>query len=182
MAKALIIIHMQNDFCDGGPMANIDSFKIIPTINRIRANYDLIIFVKYAHPSNHSSFKQFGGTHPTFCVDGTKGCELNQDVLVKSSDVVIEVGTLQKYDTTSAFYNADGIEKQSKLKFVLQINNIKELYFCGNSMDNFIFSSIMDAINFQFKCFVVRDAIGYYDKEKVDIKIKYLESMGVIIL
>ena len=53
MKKALLIIDMQNDFCDGGPMSHNMSFEIIPEINSILDNYDLVIFIKKLNSKNN---------------------------------------------------------------------------------------------------------------------------------
>ena len=179
MKRALLIIDMQNDFCDGGPMAHNNSFEIIPEINRIRDNYDLIIFIKKSLQSNHSSFKNFGGSFPSHCIDGTYGCEIQSNIIVKGDDITILRGTLQKYDSNSAFYDAEDINKPTRLKYILQINNIKELYFCGNGLERCIFSTIMDACNFRFKCYVINDAVSYMNKEKYDNSLTYLNNLGI---
>ncbi len=176
---ALIIVHMQNDYCDGGPLANINSLQIIPNINRLREKYNTVIFIKSFHPSNHSSFKKNGGKMPEHCIAGTKGAELNGDIIVEPDDIIVEVGTLQKYDTTSGFYDADEISKRSKLKTILQINGINELHFCGNSMDSFMFSTIMDAMGSQLKCSVILDSIGYDSWDKMGEKLAFMRSNGV---
>ena len=36
---ALIIMDMQNDFCDGGSIPNIKSLEIIPQINKLKDEF-----------------------------------------------------------------------------------------------------------------------------------------------
>jgi len=179
MKKALLIIDIQNDFCDGGPMSHNKSFEIIPEINSIRDNYDLVIFIKKSLQSNHSIFKNYGGQYPSHCIEGTHGCELHDNIIVKEDDIIISRGTLQKYDSNSAFYDAEDINKQTRLKYILQINNIKELFFCGNGLERCIFSTIMDAYNYRYKCYVIKDAVSYMNKEKYEQNIKYLINLGL---
>jgi len=181
MKTALIIVDMQYDCCDGGPMAHNNSLNIIPIINRIRDRYDIVIFIKKQYQFNHSSFKQFGGKNPKHCIENTYGAELHKDMIIKEEDIIICRGTLQKYDSNSAFYDADTIENDTRLKYILRINNIRELYFCGNGIDNCIFSSIIDAVNNRFKCTLITDALGYIDKEKAEKSLKYLEGLGIVI-
>ena len=58
MATALIIVDMQNDFCDGGSLAVTGSLNTIPVINRLRENtkFDFIVTTRDYHPQNHVSF------------------------------------------------------------------------------------------------------------------------------
>ena len=170
---------MQYDCCDGGPMAHYNSLAIIPTINRIRNDYDIVIFVKRHYQFNHSCFKHYGGKYPKHCVEDTDGAELHKDLIIKENDIVVCRGTLQKYNSNSAFYDAEDVEKETILKYVLHVNNVKELYFCGNGIDNCIFSTIIDAVNSRFKCYVVKDAVSYIDKEKAEKCLNYLGSLGI---
>ena len=179
MKKAILIVDMQYDMCDGGIMANINSLKIIPKINNIRDDFDLVIFVTKLYPDNHASFKQFGGKYLKHCVENTFGANLHNDLIVKSSDIIINRCTLQKFDSNSAFYNAETIEKPTKLKYFLELNEISQIYFCGNNMDTCIFSTIMDALNLKFNCFVITDMIGYQNKENYDNCVKCLEKLNV---
>lgn len=170
---------MQYDFCEGGAIPHEKSLIIIPRINRMRDNYDMVIFVKKQLQYNHSTFKQFGGTKPTHCVIETNGEKIHDDLIIKNDDNIIHRGTLQKYDSDSAFYDAEVIGKETRLKQILQAYNIKNLYFCGNGMDNSIYSTIIDAINSKFKCYVIMNTITWVDESKMKKCINYLESLNV---
>ena len=129
MKNALLIIDMQYDLCNGGPMAFENSLNIIPIINRLRDNYDNVIFVRKWYPENHSSFKQFGGKYPKHCVQDTSGANIHNDIISKKDDCIISRGSLQKYDSNSAFCDAEPISKQTRLKQVLKAYDIQKLYF-----------------------------------------------------
>lgn len=179
MKNALIIMDMQYDLCNGGPLAFEGSLNIIPTINRIRDNYDHVIFIKKRYPENHSNFKQFGGKNPKHCIQDTDGEKIHNDIIFTPNDFVISRGSLQKYDSTSAFYDAEDIDRETRLLTILKMHDIRTLYFCGNDMENVIFSTIMDAIKFNYKCYIVKDAITYNDIEKVKKSIDYLDKLNV---
>ncbi len=177
--SALIIMDMQYDYCNGGPLAHDKSLLIIPQINRIRNTYNLIIFTKKRLQSNHSIFKYYGGSFPIHCVDNTNGEKLHGDLLITPTDIIIHRCSLQQYDSNSAFYDAESINKPTRLKQILQSNHITDLHFCGNGMDNSIFSTIIDAINYKYKCHILKDIIASIDSNKCDECIAYLLSLGV---
>ena len=56
--KALIIVDMQNDFCEGGSLEVKESNEIIKKINELRDKdfFDIIVRSRDWHPSNHVSF------------------------------------------------------------------------------------------------------------------------------
>lgn len=179
MKNALLIFDMQYDLCNGGPMAFDNSLNIIPIINRIRDNYDYVIFIKKCYPENHSSFKQYGGKYPKNCIQNTDGEKIHPNIIHKDGDFIIPRGSLQKYDSQSGFYDAEDIERETRLKTILKMNNITKLYFCGNDMESVIFSTIMDAVKYNYKCYIVKEAITYNDKEKADKCINYLTGINV---
>ena len=176
---ALIIMDMQNDFCDGGSIPNVKSLEIIPQINKLKDEFKLVFLIRELHQANHSSFKEFGGKLPSHCVENTIGSDFNVHLNINKEDIIISRGTLQKFDSSSAFYEAEEIEKQTNLRHILQINNITDLYFCGMNMDTSIFSTIMDAINYKYKNNVYKNCIAYQDEEKYIKTIEYLEKLGV---
>jgi nicotinamidase-related amidase len=54
--KALIIVDMQYDFLPGGSLAVPEGDKIVQTINKLQAEYDIIVATQDWHPNNHNSF------------------------------------------------------------------------------------------------------------------------------
>ena len=176
---ALIIMDMQNDFCNGGPLANTKSLTIIPIINKIKEQFKYVLLTREQHQANHSSFKEFGGKYPSHCIENTKGYEFNEYLNIKKDDMVVIRGTLQKYDSSSAFYIAEEIGKETNLRNLLKINNISKLYFCGMNMDTSLFSTIMDALTYKYECYIYTNAIGYIDEELYIKRIEYLTKLGV---
>jgi nicotinamidase/pyrazinamidase len=55
---ALIVVDVQNDFCEGGSLAVTGANEIIPLINRLRKNqlFDMVIMTRDWHPATHGSF------------------------------------------------------------------------------------------------------------------------------
>src|SRR5690606_28825703 len=97
MKKALIIVDVQNDFCEGGALAVPNANQIIPYINLLMEDniYDQIVLTQDWHPANHKSFasnngKKVGGTiilneipqfmWPDHCVQDTFGAEFHKDL------------------------------------------------------------------------------------------------------
>ena len=180
MKSALLIIDMQYDFCDGGPMATYGSFEIIPIINRIRKNFNVVIFTKDWHPENHSSFRKDGGTNNPHCIQNSKGAEIHNNINIDlTKDLIVHKGTLQQYQPYSAFYNAKDIGKESNLNELMRTNEIDELYICGIGIDDCIFSTVLDCMKFGYKCVIIGDAVSHFNSENKDKVIKFLETMEI---
>ena len=53
---ALILVDIQNDFLPGGALEVKDGDKIIPFVNEVIPNYDMVVATQDWHPENHGSF------------------------------------------------------------------------------------------------------------------------------
>ena len=54
--EALIVVDMQNDFCEGGALAVPGGNAIVPLVNRLIARYDHVVLTQDWHPPGHASF------------------------------------------------------------------------------------------------------------------------------
>lgn len=179
---ALIIMHMQNDYLDGGPIGIPNSLNLVPIINRLKQQFSLNIFIKDCHPFDHSSFKNHGGDLPKHCVKNTKGVELNSGIDICDTDYVIHKGLLTLYDSSSAFYDAQIIKRETKLNTLLENNNIKSVYLCGVSLDNEIFSTALDCSRFKYDTYVILDAVCGSDENKNNKVLNFMKSLGTKIV
>jgi nicotinamidase-related amidase len=73
--KALIIVDVQNDFCDGGSLAVPSGNEVIPVINWMLANikFDAVILTQDYHPKDHLSFASNNDNAQLFSVVNIPG-------------------------------------------------------------------------------------------------------------
>lgn len=76
--KALVVVDVQNDFCEGGALAVNGGKAVGEAIKNYIDGYDKLYVTQDAHPANHCSFKEQGGPWPVHCVAGTEGANLYQ--------------------------------------------------------------------------------------------------------
>jgi len=94
--RALIIVDVQRDFCDGGSLAVPDGDSVIEPVNALRSrwNWDLVVHTQDWHPPDHVSFAsnnegaavfstvELDGIGPQVmwpdhCVQGSRGAEFH---------------------------------------------------------------------------------------------------------
>lgn len=80
MRNILLAVDLQKDFIDGS-LAVPKADAILPEIDRIKGQFDLVYFTLDWHPLNHCSFKAQGGPWPPHCVHHTAGASLPDRVL-----------------------------------------------------------------------------------------------------
>ena len=56
MKTALLIVDVQNDFLPGGALAVPGGDGVIPVINDLMPEYDLVVATQDWHPADHGSF------------------------------------------------------------------------------------------------------------------------------
>lgn len=78
--KILLAVDVQRDFIDG-TLAVPGAERIIPVINEIKKDFDLVYFTLDWHPKDHCSFKENGGIWPEHCVHYTLGSSLAPTLL-----------------------------------------------------------------------------------------------------
>jgi len=54
--KALIIVDLQNDFLPGGALGVPEGDRVVPVINQLSQDFDLVFTTQDWHPANHCSF------------------------------------------------------------------------------------------------------------------------------
>ncbi|MCD6049954.1 MAG: nicotinamidase, partial [Verrucomicrobia bacterium] len=51
--KALVVVDVQNDFIPGGALAVPKGDEVVPVINKLLTEYDLVVATKDWHPKGH---------------------------------------------------------------------------------------------------------------------------------
>lgn len=195
--KVLLVIDAQNDFMPGGALEVPEGDKIVPVINAIQGEFDLVVAAQDWHSQDHVSFAsnhkkkavfdkiQVHGKvqtlWPDHCVQGTQGAQFHADLQTDKWEAVFRKGTDKEIDSYSAFYD-NGHLKSTGLAGYLKEKGAKELYMCGLAADICVYYSLLDAVKEGFTCYFVEDASKPLDLEGF-IKLKrILVKRGVTII
>lgn len=178
--KALLLIDIQNDFLPGGALAVPNGDKIIPIINKLQSNFDLIVATQDWHPQNHKSFASNHEGKSTFdrimlqgleqvlwpdhCVQGTSGADFSTDLNMNKVEAIFRKGMNPEIDSYSGFYD-NGKLKSTGLADYLKGKNITEVYLTGLAGDYCVYFSGMDALSERFKTYLIEEATYPIDKE-----------------
>lgn len=165
--KTLILIDIQNDFMPTGNLPVPKGDRIIPYINTVMSEYDLIIATQDWHPPQHHSFasnhlgkkpfeaiQDHGKSHilwPDHCVQGTGGAAFHPALNTQSVQAIFRKGMNPLIDSYSAFYDNDH-QTRTGIAGFLRDRNAHDLYFCGLCQEICVAYSIQDALNEGFQC------------------------------
>lgn len=173
--NALIIVDVQNDFCEGGSLAVGGASEIVPLINQLRENtkFDHIFVSQDWHPKDHVSF---ASTHagsqpftnktlengtvqelwPDHAVAGTPGADFHPQLKVDlQNDRFVKKGLKAGVDSYSAF-GKEG-EEDTGLQQQLLEGDVKRLFVVGLAYDFCVGNTALSAARAGFDTYIVTD-------------------------
>jgi len=151
VANALVVVDVQNDFCPGGALAVAEGDAVVEPINRMAADYDVVVATRDWHPSEHGSFASRGGPWPRHCVQGTPGAELNPGLDGGAIDLIVDKGQSPDLPGYSGF---EGTE----LEPFLRARDVATVHVVGLALDYCVRATALDARARGFAVVVHRDA------------------------
>lgn len=110
--RALIIVDVQNDFCEGGPVPTADGAAVAPAINAYLSGdpgYRYIVATQDFHidPGDHFSDRpDYSSSWPVHCVAGSVGANLRPDLNTGYLDAVFRKGAY-----SAAYSGFEGVDE-----------------------------------------------------------------------
>lgn len=169
---ALIIVDIQNDFLENGSLAVPNANEVIPVINQLQNQFDLIVATQDWHPHNHKSFASqhddkfefdiidLNGLEqvlwPDHCVQGTFGAEFHKDLNTNKIEAIFRKGMDKEVDSYSGFYD-NGRRKNTGLLGYLKDRNVNEVSIAGIASDFCVIFTAYDALDLGFKTNIIEN-------------------------
>ena len=97
MATALVVVDVQNDFCEGGSLAVEGGARVAAAVTTLvaGASYDAVVATRDHHidPGAHfSETPDYVDSWPRHCVVGTPGCDFHPDLDLTPIEAVFSKG------------------------------------------------------------------------------------------
>lgn len=192
--KALLVVDIQYDFLPGGALAVAGSDKIIPRINQLIENFDLVIATQDWHPADHQSFvNQHPGKQafdlidlhglpqvlwPRHCVQGSRGATFSKELNQNKFSAIIRKGMQLQVDSYSGFFD-NARRNSTGLHGLLQEWQVKSVYICGIAADFCVRYTANDALSLGYKTYVYDDAVAAINPEQYALqKEAFLKAGG----
>lgn len=176
--SALIVVDVQNDFCNGGALETMGNEQIFTAINAISPLFSIVVATKDWHPVSHISFASshsgaaaydtirapYGEQMlwPDHCVQGSAGAEFHPLLEQGALTMVLHKGTDAMRDSYSAFTESDGVS-HTGLAGYLRACGARQLFVCGLATDFCVLATALDARENSFPTTVIVDTISAVD-------------------
>jgi nicotinamidase/pyrazinamidase len=182
--KALLMVDLQNDFCEGGRLAVPGAEAVVTWANRLQPHFDIVVATQDWHPQDHLSFAvnhpgkkvgeivQLGEVvqvlWPTHCVQHTEGAAFHPKLDTHQIDQIIYKGIHRDIDSYSAFFDNAHL-RSTGLADYLRSQHIQEVYIMGLATDYCVKYSSLDAVHLNFHVYVILDACRGVELQPGDI-------------
>ncbi|OGT37508.1 MAG: nicotinamidase [Gammaproteobacteria bacterium RIFCSPHIGHO2_12_FULL_37_14] len=189
--KALIMVDLQNDFCQHGSLAVPGGDEVILLANQLQAYFDLVVATQDWHPHDHTSFASHHPGHtagevisvnglqqilwPIHCVQESKGAEFHPLLHTDSISKIFHKGIDKNIDSYSAFFD-NAHRRSTGLSDYLKKEQVEDVYVMGLATDYCVNYSVLDAIREGFNVYVITDACRGVELNSGDIA-KSMEEM-----
>jgi len=191
--KALLLIDIQNDFLPGGALAVPEGNRIIPLVNQLQSQFELVIATQDWHPAGHKSFasshagmRPFQVIHlmgheqvlwPDHCIQGQPGAAFPAELEMNQVAAVFRKGMSREIDSYSGFYD-NGHLKSTGLANYLQGMQVSEVYITGLAGDYCVYFTAKDALSEGFQTYIIEDATRAISKEGYERAMVDIAELG----
>lgn len=181
--RALIVVDVQNDFCEGGSLAVVGGAQVATDISAYLAanpGYDLVVATRDAHvdPGDHfSETPDFVDSWPRHCVVGTPGQELHPNLTYSAFDGVFDKGGYEAAYSGFEGENGDGIG----LDEFLAESGVTDLDVCGIATDYCVRATAEDAALLGYVTTVLTDLTAAVAPDRLDATWVALADAGVAV-
>ncbi|AXG78078.1 nicotinamidase [Streptomyces paludis] len=189
MHRALIVVDVQNDFCEGGSVAVTGGAEVAAAITdlvgRATAGYRHVVATRDCHvdPGAHfatpPAVPDFVNSWPVHCVAGTEGVGFHPNFAPTVASGAIEaVFDKGAYEAAySGFEGAD--ENGERLADWLRERQVTEVDVVGIAMDHCVRATALDAVRAGFTTRVLLDLTAAVAKETTERALVELRTAGV---
>lgn len=181
MSRALIVVDVQRDFCEGGSLAVGGGRATAGKISNLLAGdhgYTTVVATRDHHidPGTHfSDHPDFVDSWPPHCVVGTDGVEFVEELTFRGFDAVFDKG-----DYTAAYSGFEGTDPDGTgLTDWLRAHQVDEVEVCGIATDHCVRATALDAVRAGFLTTVLLPLTAAVAPDRVDAVVAELENAGV---
>ena len=150
MTKAVIVVDVQNDFCEGGSLAVRGGTEVARGVSARLAGggYEHAVATRDHHidPGGHfSSSPDFAHSWPPHCVVGTSGVSLHPDLDAARLEAVFDKGEYE-----AAYSGFEAIADGSPLGDWLRTRGVDTVEIVGIATDHCVRATALDAARLGF--------------------------------
>jgi nicotinamidase/pyrazinamidase len=182
MSRALVIVDVQNDFCEGGSLPVVGGADIAIALNAYLEaqadSYGHIVATRDRHvdPGNHfAEHPDFVQSWPAHCVVGTEGAEFHTQLETDDIEAVFDKGAFAAAYSGFEGADADGVP----LATWLRDHGVEALDIVGIATDHCVRATALDAVREGFRTRVLLDMTAGVAIDTTARAVEEMRSAGI---
>ena len=179
--RALIIVDVQNDFCEGGSLAVAGGAEVAAGISvavaGLTPRWDHVVATKDFHvdPGAHfSAAPDYVDSWPPHCVVGTPGTDFHPDLATDRIQAVFTKG-----EHEAAYSGFQGHSGETGLADWLRQHDVSTVDIVGIATDHCVRATALDAAKAGFETTVLLDLTAGVAQSTVDTALEQMRAAGV---
>jgi nicotinamidase/pyrazinamidase len=179
MGRALLVVDVQNDFCEGGSLAVAGGAAVARAISEHAAagGYAHVVATRDHHidPGRHfSDHPDFLDTWPAHCVVGTDGVELHPELDRGPLEAVFDKG-----EHAAAYSGFEGSSDGVRLADWLRAHDVDAVDVVGIATDHCVRATALDAVGNGFSTRVLLHLTAGVSEASTEAALDQLRAAGV---
>lgn len=191
MRRALVIVDVQNDFCEGGSLAVAGGGDVARSISKLvghdraRGSYDVVVATKDWHvdPGDHFATEgtdpNYVDTWPVHCVAESKGAEFHPELDVALDEVFLKGRYTASY---TGFDGGAASDESILLGEWLKQHEIDEVDVVGLATDHCVRATALDAVAAGFETSVLLDHCAGVAAETTEAGLEEMAGAGIALV
>lgn len=183
MTKALIVVDVQKDFCEGGSLAVAGGAAVATAVSELigTGDYEYVAATRDYHvdPGEHFAAQpDFVHSWPAHCVVGSEGAAFHPNFDTSRVDAVFSKGAHE-----AAYSGFEGAEESgASLEAWLRERDVDEVDVVGIATDHCVRATALDAARAGFRTTVLLDRTAGVAPETVEAALTELAETGVALV
>ena len=179
--RALVVVDVQNDFCEGGSLAVVGGRAVVGKINDLVAahGYDHVVATADYHvdPGDHFSTEpDFVNSWPRHCVAGTHGAEFHPALDTTAFEAVFRKGAF-----AAAYSGFEGESDGVGLADWLRSRGVDHVDIAGIATDYCVKATAQDARREGFHTRVLVGLTAGVAGDTTEAALEQMRSVGVVL-
>ena len=186
--RALVIVDVQNDFCEGGALGVDGGAAVAAGISAYTSahaeDYNAIVATADWHidPGAHfSENPDFVDSWPVHCVAGTEGAAFHPEVK-PATDQVDELFLKGEYTAAYSGFEGHAADSDVTLAGWLRDRGITSIDVCGIATDHCVRATAADGLKEGFAVRILTDLVAGVDAERSQAALAELEQAGAVLV
>ena len=182
MSRALIIVDVQNDFCEGGSLAVSGGAEVAAAISSYvaahRDEYAHVVATRDFHrdPGEHfAAHPDYVSSWPPHCVIGTPGAEFHPNLDTQRIDAIFDKGAF-----AAAYSGFEGVDSEgTSLADWLRVRDVDAVDVVGIATDHCVRATALDAAAAGFTTTVLLDHTAGVAPDSVERAVDEMRAAGI---